>query len=131
MATKWALRSVDASEDQQRRVSGILRGPGRGDQDEGPPSRNREAFARPLGGATVDRAALEEVRKAELALAEEASQLLVKTLADAAEVLTPEQRRQLLEYAHRFHRAEAGGRARRGGGRLRRARYHRAWPNAS
>ena len=65
---------------------------------------NREAFAAALGGATVDRAALEEARRAELALAEEASQLLVKTLADAADVLTPAQRKELLEYAHSFHR---------------------------
>lgn len=105
VGVKWALRSVDATEDQQQRVSGILTGA----LDDALKLKdrhreNREAFATALAGATVDRAALEEARKAELALAEEGSQLLVKTLADAAEVLTPEQRKELLEYAHRFHR---------------------------
>jgi Spy/CpxP family protein refolding chaperone len=103
VGVKWALRSVDASEDQQKRVSGILTGA----LDVALKLRdrhreNREAFAAAFTGATVDRAALEEARKVELVLADEASQLLVKTLADAADVLTPEQRQELLEYAHRF-----------------------------
>ena len=103
VAVKWALRGVNATEDQQQRVSAILTGA----LEDAARLRdrhraNREAFAAGLTGATVDRAALEEVRKAELALAEEASQLLVKTLADAAEALTPEQRKALLEHVHRF-----------------------------
>jgi Spy/CpxP family protein refolding chaperone len=102
---RWALRSVDATDEQQQRVSAILTGA----LEEAAKMKerhgeNREAFAAALAGATVDRAALEEARKAELVLAEEASQLLVKTLADAAEVLTPAQRKELLEHAHSFHR---------------------------
>lgn len=105
VGVKWALRSVDASEEQQKRVADILAG---GLQDvtklKERHQENREAFAAGLAGATVDRAALEQARQAELALAEEASQVLVKTLADAAEVLTPAQRQALLEHAHTFRR---------------------------
>jgi Spy/CpxP family protein refolding chaperone len=105
VGVKWALRSVDATDEQQQKVSAILTGA----LDDAAKLRdrhreNRAAFAAALGGDTVDRAALEEARKAELALAEEASQLLVKTLADAADVLTPAQRKELLEHAHSFHR---------------------------
>jgi Spy/CpxP family protein refolding chaperone len=50
----------------------------------------------------VDRAGLEEIRKAEIALADEASKKLVQALADVSEVLTPEQRQALLEHAQRF-----------------------------
>jgi Spy/CpxP family protein refolding chaperone len=52
----------------------------------------------------VDRAGLEAARKAEIALAEEASLLLTRTLADAAEALTPEQRQALLDHVHTFRR---------------------------
>lgn len=105
VGVKWALRSVDASEDQQQRVSAILAaGLEQAVKLKERHQENREAFAAGLAGASVDRAALEEARKAELTLAEEASLVLVKTLADAAEVLTPEQRKELLEHAHRFRR---------------------------
>jgi len=105
IGVKWALRSVDASEEQQQRVSAILAaGLQEATKLKERHQENREAFAAGLAGASVDRAALEEARKAELALAEEASQVLVKTLADAAEVLTPDQRKALLEHAHRFRR---------------------------
>jgi periplasmic protein CpxP/Spy len=105
IGVKWALRSVDASEEQQQRVSAILAaGLQEATKLKQRHQENREAFAAGLAGAAVDRAALEEARKAELALAEEASQVLVKTLADAADVLTPEQRKALLEHAHRFRR---------------------------
>ena len=59
------------------------------------------AFAAQLGAATVDRAALEEIRKSEMALADEASKRVVQALADVSEVLTPEQRQALIARHHR------------------------------
>lgn len=44
---------------------------------------------------TVDRAALEKLRAEQIATADGASKRLVQALADAAEVLTPEQRKKL------------------------------------
>jgi Spy/CpxP family protein refolding chaperone len=103
VGVKWALRSVDASDDQQQKVGAILDAALEDAAKLHARHReNREAFAAGLTGATVDRAALENARKAEIALAEEASQLLTKTLADAADVLTPEQRQELLAHVHRF-----------------------------
>ncbi len=65
---------------------------------------NRKALVTELSQTTIDRAAIEEIRKAELELAEQASSRLVDALANVAEVLTPEQRNELIEQAQRFHR---------------------------
>ena len=54
--------------------------------------------------ANVDRGALERIREAELKLAESASDRMVNAIADAADVLTPEQRGKLAEMAERFRR---------------------------
>lgn len=64
---------------------------------------NRDAIVAALAGPAVDRAALEQARGAELALAAEASAAFAEALADTAEVLTPEQRAKLLERHRRFH----------------------------
>ena len=104
VATKWALRDVDASEEQQERVNAIAAGAVddlfrlRQRHQE-----NRDSFHAQLGGASIDRAALEEIRKSEMALADEASKRFVRALADMADVLTPEQRQALIERFHRHH----------------------------
>jgi Spy/CpxP family protein refolding chaperone len=105
VAAKWALRGIDANEMQQEKVNKVLGGAiddlfRLKEQHQA----NREAFAAQLGGASIDRAALEEIRKSEMALAEEASRRFVQAVADVAEVLTPEQRQQLLEHVHRHRR---------------------------
>lgn len=104
VGVKWALRDVDATADQQARVSSILDAAMSDlhrlkDQH----AANRDEFRAQLAGDTVDRDALERIRKAELALAEEASRRLVQAVADAAEVLTPEQRKALAERHARRH----------------------------
>lgn len=56
-----------------------------------------------LAQASVDRAALEQVRARELQLAEQVSRRLTQALADTADVLTPEQRAKLAErFKHRL-----------------------------
>jgi periplasmic protein CpxP/Spy len=104
VAAKWALRDVDASDEQQERVTAIAAGTVddlfrlRDRHQE-----NRQAFHAQLGGVTVDRAALEKIRESEMALADEASKRLVRAVADIAEVLTPEQRQALMEKHSRRH----------------------------
>jgi Spy/CpxP family protein refolding chaperone len=56
---------------------------------------------------TVDRAALEKLRADQIALHDTASRRLIQAIGDAAEVLTPEQRRKISNMAQR--RGEAGG----------------------
>jgi protein CpxP len=51
-----------------------------------------------LGAATIDREAAEKLRAERIAAADEASRKLTTALLDAAEVLTAEQRAELLEH---------------------------------
>jgi Spy/CpxP family protein refolding chaperone len=105
VATKWMLRDIDASPEQQDRVNAIaasavddlFRLKERHHQ-------NRDAFHAQFGGSgAVDRAALEEIRKSEMGLADEASKRLVQALADVSDTLTPEQRQALAERIHKHH----------------------------
>jgi Spy/CpxP family protein refolding chaperone len=101
-AVEWMLREADASDEQVARVSEIATAAAndlRGLRDQH--DAQREAFAAALVGA--DRAALETLRGDGIAAADAASQRLVAALADAAEVLTPEQRQQLAEAHARHH----------------------------
>jgi protein CpxP len=56
-----------------------------------------------LARDTVDRTALEALRAGTLQLAEQASSRFTQALADVADVLTPEQRKQLAERLARRH----------------------------
>lgn len=49
------------------------------------------------GAPTVDRAAIEKLRGEQMALADTASKRMTQAMADAAEVLTPEQRQKLAQ----------------------------------
>jgi protein CpxP len=105
LAAEWVTRWVDASEDQQERVAAIVVGA----YDALEPfadehRRHREALVEELTKPVIDRDAIRELRVSELALIENASERLVEALADVAEVLTPEQRLELLAFAERVHR---------------------------
>jgi Spy/CpxP family protein refolding chaperone len=104
-AVEWVLGRVDATDAQIEQVKSVV---GSSLDEIWPLAEqhrtNRQALVTELSQPTIDRAAIEEIRKAELELAEQASSRLVGALADIAEVLTPEQRNQLIEQAQRFHR---------------------------
>jgi Spy/CpxP family protein refolding chaperone len=101
-AVGWMLRRVDASDEQLARVSEIATAAATDLRTLHEAHRaRREPFAQALVAA--DRAALERLRSEELAAAEGASQRIVLALADAAEVLTPEQRQRLAEAHARHH----------------------------
>ena len=100
-AIEFWLRDVDASEEQAARIVAIANAAHADLRALHDAHRSRrEAFAEALVAA--DRAALEQLRQQELTAAEGASQRIVAALAEAAEVLTPEQRRALAE-AHAAH----------------------------
>jgi periplasmic protein CpxP/Spy len=92
----WTLRDVDASDEQVARVTEILTVAAADLRTLHEAHRaRREPFTQALVAA--DRAALERLRGEELGAAESASQRIVTALADAADVLTPEQRQRLAE----------------------------------
>ncbi len=61
-----------------------------------------------LGQPTIDRAALETLRANQLDIAEDASRTIARLIGDVAEILTPEQRQQLLDRIEAHHRLAIG-----------------------
>lgn len=104
-ATDWVLKRVEATEDQKVRIKAIVQDAIKDlGQVRDQHVQNREAFVSALTQPNVDRASLQQLRKAELQLAESASDRLVNAIADAADVLTPEQRGKLAEMANQYRR---------------------------
>jgi len=87
------LTEVDATPDQKARIDSILKG---GMQSITPlHAKLAEAHGdlhRLLTAPVIDRAALEQLRAARMGDLDQASKVLVQTIADAADVLTPGQR---------------------------------------
>jgi periplasmic protein CpxP/Spy len=93
---------VDATDAQKQQLAPIVKAAVR----DLLPLRTRMRDARGqavtlLSQPTVDRAALEALRASQLQLAEQASRRLTQALADAADVLTLEQRKKLVEHVAR------------------------------
>jgi Spy/CpxP family protein refolding chaperone len=65
--------------------------------------RLHEDMVKALTADTIDRTAIEKLRTQATALIEQGSQVLTKSLADAAEVLTPDQRRTLAKFIEEHH----------------------------
>jgi periplasmic protein CpxP/Spy len=103
-ATDWILSRIDASDQQRQQVKAIIQATV---QDLAPMReqhhQNKQTMLQALTQPTIDRAVLGDIRHAELQLAEAASERLVTTLADIAEMLTPEQRTRLAEFMSRWH----------------------------
>jgi Spy/CpxP family protein refolding chaperone len=104
MAVEWALRGVDATDEQKQQAKRIT---DRLIDQLGPVVEKhrgfRESMARELAKPEIDREALELLRREEMKLADEASKLAVDSIASLGEVLTPEQRGELVAFVHRFH----------------------------
>jgi len=104
-ATQWVLSRVDATPEQKTRIQAIVQDAIKDlSQVREQHMKNRQAFMDALSQPTVDRAALQQIRQSEMQLAESASDRFVTAIADAADVLTPEQRGKLVEMANQFRR---------------------------
>jgi len=104
-ATEWVLSRVDATEEQKTRIKAIVQDAIKDlGQVREQHMKDRQAFMDVLSQPTVDRAALKQIRASEMQLAESASDRFVTAIADAADVLTPQQRVKLVEMANRFRR---------------------------
>lgn len=94
---------VDATPEQQERLSAIARSAAR----DLAPLREKMRDARTqalawMNAESIDRAAIETMRAEQMALMETVSKRVTLALTDAAEVLTPEQRRKLAERMQNF-----------------------------
>jgi Spy/CpxP family protein refolding chaperone len=113
---KWALADIDATDAQQSRIAEIMTQTMR----ELAPLREKHMEARKqalalLAKPEIDRAALEALRAQELQAAEQVSRRITQSMADAAEVLSPEQRAKLVEkMASRHGRGPRGHGSREG-----------------
>lgn len=95
-SVNWVLADVGATAEQKQRVAQIAKDAAQElkplhKQHKEARTRAVDLFAQP----TIDRAAIEQLRADELQLAETMSKRVAKAIADAAEVLTPEQRVKL------------------------------------
>jgi Spy/CpxP family protein refolding chaperone len=103
-AAEWMLGKVDATEQQTAEVQTILDGSVEPLMELARQHRaHRKALIDIFSAPEIDRQQLEELRLQEMQVADAASSRLLQTLADAAEVLSPKQRRGLADRAGRFH----------------------------
>ncbi|HXK10799.1 MAG TPA: Spy/CpxP family protein refolding chaperone [Vicinamibacteria bacterium] len=107
-AVEWALRGVNATDEQKGKARQVT---DRLIDQLGPlVAQHREhhaALVRELAKPEIDRQALEQLRRQEIALADEASKALVGSLADLGDALTPEQRAELVALGRRLHGGES------------------------
>ena len=103
-AVEFALREVDATPEQVARVKAIVADAlAELDRVHDQHAANRDDLIAQLSQPEISRDAVQAIRAQELALADTASTELVDALVDAAAVLTPEQRAELIEWAREFH----------------------------
>jgi len=104
MIERFAAK-VDANPEQKEKLAAIAKGAARDLAPLREQARNaRKQAIELLAGASVDRAAIERLRAEQIQLADAGSKRLTQALADTAEVLTPEQRKQFAERIQRGHR---------------------------
>jgi Spy/CpxP family protein refolding chaperone len=99
-----ALSKVNATQEQRDKADAIVKAAVNDVYAlKKDPAARRDKVVAILKADTVDRAALEEIRAERLDAAGVASKRIVQAVADIAEVLKPEQRRELLADWERWH----------------------------
>ena len=105
---QWMLADINGvTDDQRTKIATILKAAA----NDLAPLRTQHMQARKtamqlLAAPTIDRAQLESIRVQQMQLADTATRRMTQALADAAEVLNPDQRTQLVAkwQRHRGHR---------------------------
>jgi len=97
-AVQWMLADVDATDEQRERIAAIVKGAANDLASmRGKHMEARRKTVELLAAPTIDRAQIETVRVEQMQLADSATRRMTQALADAAEVLNPEQRAKLAE----------------------------------
>lgn len=100
--TALRLAEIDATPDQKTRIAAIMKGAANDLSSLRGQGRDlRRKSMQLLAAPTIDRTQLEAVRAQQMQLHETASRRMLQARADAAEVLTPEQRAKLAERMQR------------------------------
>jgi periplasmic protein CpxP/Spy len=109
-ASDWMLSRIGASEEQKTRVRAIVK---QAVADLAPLRsqhlQRRQQLRDALVQPAIDRDAVNRLRQEELQLADQASARIQEAVLAAAEVLTPEQRKALLDRMHRHGGARVDG----------------------
>jgi Spy/CpxP family protein refolding chaperone len=105
MATEWILGRVDATEDQKAQARRVVAET----FDDLLPlvqehRSTHESLFQEMSKENLEPEAIESLRRSQVELFDRASQELSESLTELAEILTPEQRVELMEMARRFHR---------------------------
>jgi Spy/CpxP family protein refolding chaperone len=102
--TGWVVEDLGGTPDQQAKLAAIAKAAAK---DLAPIHDELEAgrakAVEILTAKTIDRAALQVHRARQMELVEQAAERLTTAVADAADVLTPEQRVKAAEKLHDFH----------------------------
>lgn len=101
--TKHMAIELDATVDQQAKIAGIAKAAAADLRTlhEKVQAAHSQAVAL-LTAPTIDRSAIEQFRAQQIGLAETASKRIAQAAADASEVLNPEQRRKVADWAAVF-----------------------------
>jgi periplasmic protein CpxP/Spy len=97
--SKHMAIELDASADQQAKIASIAKAAAtdlRALREKAAAARGQAVTL--LTAPTIDRTAIERLRAEQIGLAETASKRIAQALADAAEVLNPEQRRKVADW---------------------------------
>jgi Spy/CpxP family protein refolding chaperone len=96
--TDLRLAEIDATPEQRSRIATIMKGAANDLASAREQAQElRRQSAQLLAAPTIDRARLEALRVQQMQLRETVSRRMLQARADAAEVLTPEQRARLAE----------------------------------
>jgi Spy/CpxP family protein refolding chaperone len=101
--TRHMAIELDESADQQAKIAGIAKaavGDLRPLHEKAQAARSQAVAL--LTAPTIDRSAIERLRAEQIALAETASKRIAQAVADASEVLSPDQRRKVADWIALF-----------------------------
>jgi protein CpxP len=108
--TKHMAIELDASADQQAKIAGIAKA---AVADLRPLHEKLQAARGQalalLTAPSIDRSAIERLRAEQMGLADTASKRIAQAVADASEVLNPDQRRKVADFVAAFHDGPFGG----------------------